>query len=165
MDKKEEKTNKEEYKGGIIHSLLVYVYLVFLIAVILGSIFDILIETNLFFGKTYNTIGVLALVVGSLLIYWAQRSSRLSGEKRRKEVTTESFKVGPYRFIKHPSYFGVFIMSLGLALIMGSFFSVILSVITYIIIRTVFVKKEEQILSNKFGEPYEEYKNQKRKRP
>lgn len=164
MGKIEEKTGREEHQGGVIHSLLVYIYLIFFIAVILGSIFDVFIGVGLFWGKIYNIIGALALVLGSLLIYWAQISSRRSGKKRQKEVTTESFEFGPYRFIKHPSYFGVFIMSLGLALIMSSFFSVIFSIITYIIIRTIFVKKEEQILSDKFGEPYKDYKVKKRKR-
>lgn len=160
----EEKVPKEEMpdvKRGAIHSLLTYAYFVFLLAVILGLVFDLFIQVNLGWGIIHSVIGVLSIVAGSLLIYWAQYSSSLlSKYKDEGEVTTQFFKHGPYRFLRNPSYLGVFILSLGLALVLKSFFSVMFSLLSYLVIRIIFVKKEEKILSQKYGQVYKKYKDE-----
>lgn len=155
--KKEEKITKRD---GRIHSILSYAYFVFLLAVILGLIFDLFIEVNLNWTNTHNIIGPLALIFGSILIYWAQTSSLRTAQLKKKGVTIDIFRQGPYRFIRNPSYLGVFIISLGLALLLSSFFSIVFSVLAYLIIRIVFVKKEELLLSQKYGEPYNKYKDE-----
>jgi len=161
MEEKVPKEEKLEVKGGAIHPLLTYAYFVFLLAVILGLIFDLFIQVNLGWGIIHSGIGVLSIIAGSLLVYWSQYSSSLlSKYGDEKEVTTQFFKNGPYRFLRNPSYLGVFILSLGLALVLKSFFSVIFSILSYLVVRIVFVKREEKILSQKYGQVYKEYKDE-----
>lgn len=161
MEEKVPKEEKLETKKGAIHSLLTYAYFVFLLAVIIGLILDLFISVNLGWGKIHGVIGIISIVLGSLLIYWAQySSSRLSEIPDNEEITTQFFKHGPYRFLRNPSYLGVFILSLGLALILKSFFSVIFSLLSYLIIRIFFVKKEEKLLSEKYGQVYKKYKDE-----
>lgn len=160
MEKGIKKEEQVTTRDGRIHSVLSYAYFVFLLAVILGLIFDLLIEVNLGWSDIHNIIGFLALVAGPALVYWAQISSRRTAKLKEKGVSVDIFKQGPYRFLRNPSYLGVFIMSLGLALLLSSFFSIVFSILAYLIIRIVFVKKEELLLSHKYGESYNKYKEE-----
>jgi protein-S-isoprenylcysteine O-methyltransferase Ste14 len=49
---------------------------------------------------------------------------------------------------------------LGFGIIMNALFIVIFSLISFTISRFTFIKKEEEILAQKYGDPYLEYKRE-----
>jgi protein-S-isoprenylcysteine O-methyltransferase Ste14 len=67
---------------------------------------------------------------------------------------------GPYAYVRHPSYLGTVCSDLGIAMI---FSSVIGSLALMILVMPALlfrIAKEEQLLSNRFGEGWRKYRSQ-----
>lgn len=146
--------NKEGNSYGV-HFLLSHSYLVFLASVILGVVFDIIIPSDIFKGDYYQQVGLICIFLGSIIIFWAQRTS---GSYKDSSLSDSFFYRGPYKFSRHPTHFGLFIMTLGLAFIINSLFSVIFTIVAHFLTKFFFVKKQEEILERKYGETYLKYK-------
>ncbi len=155
LDKKEEAT----YREGMVHLILSHSYTVFLLAVVLGLIIDTFIPIDIFKPDRYNNIGFAMIVLGSILIYWAQHVSRNKLHKKGDEL---NFECGPYKYTRTPTHYGLTIMTLGLGILINSVFSVVLILIAFVITKLVFLKKEEDLLEDKYGEAYSDYKKKVR---
>jgi protein-S-isoprenylcysteine O-methyltransferase Ste14 len=70
---------------------------------------------------------------------------------------------GPYRFSRNPLYFGVLLAGLGLVIVLSSVVTAILTILVYIIFRNGFIKKEEMILEEEFGDEYRDFKKRVRR--
>jgi protein-S-isoprenylcysteine O-methyltransferase Ste14 len=97
----------------------------------------------------------LFLIFGTFLIFWAQKSSH---SFKKETINKEIFCNGPYCYTRTPTHYGLFLLTLGFGMINDAFFIVIFSIISFIITKFVFIRKEEKILALKYGEPYLEYK-------
>lgn len=154
--KDEIKEEFKEYRKGAVHFVLVHSYLIFLFAVILGVLFDTFLKSKIFSHNIYQGIGLLMIMISSILIYWAQSTSASFKGIEKQEDSV--FERGPYKYLRSPTHFGLFIMTLGFGLIINSLCSVIFTIITYIITKLIFLKKEEKLLENRYGEAYTKYK-------
>ncbi len=150
---------------GIAHFILSHSYFVFLFAVVLGLIFDIWIPAQIFSSTTFQYIGILMLIIGPALIYWAQHTSSCS-KKKMEEASDQvaspklerDFENGPYKYTRNPTHIGLGIMTLGLAFLLNSLFSVIFVVVASAVTKFIFLPKEEAVLEERYGEPYRDYK-------
>jgi protein-S-isoprenylcysteine O-methyltransferase Ste14 len=145
-------------KKETVHFVLLHSYLMFLIAVILGVFLGMVFKMKIFSNEIYQYVGFAMLVISSLIIYWAQSTSSNYQERVHKKAGRSHFEFGPYRYMRSPTHFGLFILTLGFSLIINSLFSVIFTIIAYSITKFFFLKKEEKILENKYGEVYRDYK-------
>ncbi len=155
------KTEKEESSigDGIVHLVLSHSYTVFLLAVILGVIFDILIPTSYFGNYIFQYVGVTLIVLGSLLIYWAQKTTNCTKkEELEKGIVIRDFARGPYKYSRNPTHIGLTVMALGFGFTINSVFSVAFVIVAFLITKVVFIKKEEAILEKRYGEDYCNYK-------
>ncbi len=150
--------NKNHHISGVIHVLLYHSYVVFFLAVILGIIFDGIFTFGKFQGQAYQNIGLLMIIIGTFIIYWAQKTTSYRKSEAQKSRDTNFFIKGPYRITRNPTNFGVTIMSLGLGFIIGSLFSIIFIIITYFISKLIFIKKQDSILEERYGQAFNEYK-------
>ncbi len=159
QDTKIEK-KEESYRDGMIHIILSHSYTVFLFAVVLGLILDILIPINIFNSYIYQYIGLVMIILGSVLIYWSQSttSSTKKEEVQKQGTIVREFACGPYKYSRNPTHIGISVMTLGLGFLISSVFSIILIVLTSLITKSIFLKKEEALLEQKYGEAYCEYK-------
>jgi protein-S-isoprenylcysteine O-methyltransferase Ste14 len=159
--KQKEINNK---KDSMVHFVLLHSYLIFLFAIIIGVFLDSFINKKLFSNNIYQTIGLLMLFVSSIIIYWAQRTSSFHEQKQRinKNDPRSYFQFGPYKYLRSPTHFGLFIMALGFSLIINSFFSVVLTIIAHFVTKIFFIKKEEILLEEKYGQVYRDYKRRVR---
>ena len=152
-------TIKEEpcFKDGMVHYILSHSYMVFFLAVMVGVIVDILVPVIIFKNPIFQYIGFTMIIIGSSLIYWAQ--SATSTPKEQTNTTKEKdFERGPYKYSRNPTHTGMAIMTLGLGLLLNSFFTVICILVAYLISKFIFLKKEERILEDKYGQTYLNYK-------
>jgi protein-S-isoprenylcysteine O-methyltransferase Ste14 len=150
--------NKEEsLKDGMVHLILSHSYTVFLMAVVLGLILDVFIPFNIFNNYIYQYGGIILIILGSFLIYWAQSSSNHTKEDE-KAGKPRNFEAGPYKYSRNPTHIGLSIMTIGLAFLLNSVFSIILTVIASLVTKNIFLKKEEAVLEQKYGQPYLDYK-------
>lgn len=159
MEENEDNLNKENGKRSPgVHFLLSHSYLVFLFSVILGVIFDMFVPFSLFLNVPSQSIGIGLIFLGSIMVYWAQTTSGNYKENDPKFKNKSFFYRGPYKFTRNPTHFGLLIMTLGLALLINSFFSIVFTIIAHVLTKIFFVKKQEKILEKKYGDLYLDYK-------
>jgi len=118
--------------------------------------------------QPYNLFGLLLIPIGMLLVIWANYTLLHIGKiglRNREPMQRPSNLVlaGPYRFTRNPIYFGCLLMLLGLVIVWSSVVIVILTIPVYIIFRYVFIKKEEIILEEEFGDEYRDFKKRVRR--
>ncbi len=154
-----QETTYESFRAGTVHFVLSHSYTVFLGAVILGICMDLLIPMYVFNTATYQYTGFAMIVLGSALIYWAQSTSRCVKKEVGDERTEKDFERGPYKYSRNPTHIGLSVMTLGLAFLLNSPWSIIFIVITAFITKFIFLKKEETLLEKKYGQAYCDYKN------
>lgn len=99
-------------------------------------------------------LGGLAIGSGALLAGWAvMTAADLDIESPTGIVTT-----GPYAFSRNPMYVGWTLLSLGIALAANNLWILLSLPIVIFYTHKFVILKEEQILEEQFGEPYQEYK-------
>lgn len=153
--------NKEKeivLRGGVVHHLLFGSYSVYLFSVVLGVIFDLFIHFEIFSYFIFDYIGFVFIVTGSLIAYWAQFTSGHYKEELAKLKNKSYFNRGPYRYMRTPTHTGLFVMAIGLAFLINSLSSVVFTIIAHIVTKFFFIRKQEKILENKYGETYIDYK-------
>lgn len=100
------------------------------------------------------TIGLLNVVGGFLLARNGLRE--VFGEIRENPIVIDT---GPFKYTRHPVYFGVILFYLGLVITTGSIISLIILVLM-ILFYYYISHHEEKLLIEKFGKEYEEYMEQ-----
>lgn len=70
---------------------------------------------------------------------------------------------GAFRYTRNPMYLGIAIGLFGLAILMSSFINFFFPVLFLVIMDTVYIRREEKILEDEFGNAYLEYKNKVRR--
>jgi protein-S-isoprenylcysteine O-methyltransferase Ste14 len=164
MDNTGAQLNMEKEEGigaGMVHLILSHSYSVFMMAVVFGLILDVFIPFYIFNDVIYQYIGAGMIIFGSIIIYWAQSSSNRSQEQTEKGEA-RNFEAGPYKYSRNPTHIGLSIMTLGLAFVLNSVFSLLLTLVASLITKLIFLKKEESLLEKKYGEPYLNYKKKVR---
>lgn len=105
-------------------------------------------------------VGIALTVVGLALCAWARHHlGEYWSDKVVLKVDHQLIRSGPYGFLRHPIYSGVLLGVAGSALAIGEWRGlVVLAVMTV----NYWVKagREERILSGKFGDAFEEHKQQ-----
>ena len=142
---------------GMVHFILSHSYVVFLIAVVLGAVFDAIFPTQIFFGAIYPYLGFSMIIVGSLLIYWAQSTSSHT-QKEMEKSGTRNFMSGPYAYSRNPTHIGLTIMTLGLGFVVNSASMLVLVAIASVVTKFIFLREEEALLEERYGQPYRDYK-------
>jgi len=65
---------------------------------------------------------------------------------------------GPYRFVRHPIYTGMFGMLLATGLALSHWFSLLIAIVVFFIGTVVRVRSEEKLLREQFGADFEAYR-------
>ena len=82
----------------------------------------------------------------------------LGHEDLGHEITKETFSQGPYYYTKNPTNWCLFFLLLGFSMVNNLFFVFLSSIIYILITEFYFLKKQDFILTEKYGAPYLEYK-------
>ena len=109
-------------------------------------------------NSIFSFIGFIIIIIASIIMLLAikELGSNLSAFPRPitngKLITS-----GPYRFIRHPMYYSLILISLGVFIIKLSFYYLFLTISLTLVIKFKIIL-EEQYLNNKFKD-YTLYKN------
>jgi protein-S-isoprenylcysteine O-methyltransferase Ste14 len=142
---------------GMVHFILSHSYVIFLIAVVLGALVHVFSPIRIFSGMGYPYLGFGMIIIGSLLIYWAQSTSS-NTQKEMQKGKERDFMAGPYAYSRNPTHIGLTIMTLGLACILNSLSMVVFIIIASIVAKFIFLRQEEAVLETRYGQPYRDYK-------
>lgn len=146
--------NREEltYK---VHHILAHSYTFFFTLLILGIILDIIFKYRIVSSPIIMYIGFIFLILSTVLIYWAQKTSN---NLKIENMTSDTFCKGPYCYTRVPTHLGLFFMAFGFGLILNATFVIVTSIVSFVVNKYVFLEEEEKILEKKYGAPYLEYK-------
>jgi protein-S-isoprenylcysteine O-methyltransferase Ste14 len=111
-----------------------------------------------FGGEVVRWIGVLLYTAGGVLrlapvFVLGRRFSGLVAIQPEHRLVTS----GLYRVIRHPSYLGLFVLTLGWGLAFRSGVGVIIAVLMLVVVLAR-IKAEERLLSETFGAEYDAYR-------
>jgi protein-S-isoprenylcysteine O-methyltransferase Ste14 len=112
----------------------------------------------------YTLVGVLPLLAGILLNAVADR------EFKRCETTVKPFERSstlitafPFSVSRNPMYLGLALLVLGVALLFGTVTPLIPVVVFPVLMDVRFIRIEERMLAEVFGENWEEYRKRVRR--
>jgi protein-S-isoprenylcysteine O-methyltransferase Ste14 len=142
-------------KKPSVHKILAHSYATYFLFVLVGVSLDLIFNLKFFGTPTIVSLGILFLMAGTFLIAWAQKTSR---SLKKEIISKETFVHGPYRYTRSPTHWGLFLLIFGFGMVSNAFFVVLSSIVAFIVTKLVFLNKEEKILSDKYGEPYLDYK-------
>ncbi len=147
----EEKTLQDN-----VHAVLAHSYIFYFVSFLAGLLLHFLLPIRIYQTEITVTVGLIFLLLATILIVWAQSTSHKEGH--RQEGDKDRFRHGPYCYTRTPTHWGLFFLMFGFGLVINSMFVVLLSVVSMVLTRLLFIRKEESILARKYGEPYLEYK-------
>ena len=116
------------------------------------------------FDAPLGIAGGLCLVASLALAAWAfPQFGRYQTDVRPDRPTSSIIRDGPYRYTRNPLYLALGLLSLGVALVVGSGWMVLAVAIALAIVRIYVIRREESYLEAKFGAEYLEYKRSVRR--
>lgn len=104
-----------------------------------------------------RVFGFGSLFFGTIVVFFAQKYRRPLYKKDTDKVCFD-FYVGPYKYMRHPTYLGLLILMIGLACILNSLPVLVVTGITIFFAHFTLVKDEEKLLTGECGEAYQTYK-------
>lgn len=138
-----------------VHAVLAHSYAAYFIAFLLGLFLHFVFPIKIYEQSFVSPIGFIFLFVGTIVVFWAQNTSRkLDTSNLSKEV----FLKGPYRYTRTPTQYGLLSLIFGFGFLMNSLNIVLLAILSFILGKFFFIKKQESLLSQKHGSHYLEYK-------
>ena len=102
-------------------------------------------------------VGVVSTVAGYFLFIWSVRVRGRFSVSWAMPVDQKLVTWGPYRFVRHPSYLGYFLMFAGFFLVWSSVLAIVPLVAVFGYYRVSVV--EEEFLVKRFGDVYREYQS------
>jgi protein-S-isoprenylcysteine O-methyltransferase Ste14 len=111
-----------------------------------------------------NFAGLAIIAFGSWMRLWAgavfyrQNPSMVSFNVPPKLVTT-----GPWRYSRNPLYLGLIMIGLGFSIFFSSYSDLIFTLVGAVLLHLEVVMHEEEVLTQKFGNVYLDYKKQIRR--
>lgn len=141
-----------------VHTALAHSYFVHFIFILVGLLLDFIFPIKIFQHATVVRTGFVLLVLASLLIFWAQHTTRNLFIK--ESITKKSFEKGPYKYTRIPTHIGLLLLTLGFGVVVNTFFVVVTSLLSFIIGKMIFLRKYEEVLEEKYGTAYTEYKKE-----
>lgn len=111
--------------------------------------------TVVILAGSFILIGGIALQVICIRVMKKAKTTPLF-----QKPTTNLLQVGPYGRSRNPIYIAVFLQFLGLTFLFNTWWLVMALPILYFYLRYGVIAREEQYLSQKFGEEYHRYRSE-----
>jgi protein-S-isoprenylcysteine O-methyltransferase Ste14 len=135
------------------------------LAVIAGLALDWLVPLPLLPADvSAGWLGAMVFVLALALFAWAiVTMTRAGSNVPTNRPTTTIVEGGPYRFTRNPIYLGMFLGLIGLAIMFGNLWLLMMLVPFALVIRYGVVAREEAYLDRKFGNVYRGYRSRVRR--
>ncbi|KKR82839.1 MAG: hypothetical protein UU30_C0020G0015 [Candidatus Nomurabacteria bacterium GW2011_GWA2_40_97] len=105
--------DKNPHKNSV-HRVLAQSYLFYFILFLLSLFLDFIFPLKIFEETALISVGIIFLILGTFLIFWAQRTSH---KLKKENINKEIFYHGPYCYTRSPTHFGLFLLMLGFGII------------------------------------------------
>jgi protein-S-isoprenylcysteine O-methyltransferase Ste14 len=115
-------------------------------------------------GVGYDILGGVLIVAGLAIAIWGRNLFIRAGTNVEPyKPTTAIVDEGPFAYSRNPLYLCMFAVYLGIALVTGNAWLLLLAVPLFFIMHYGVIAREERYLEAKFGEAYLNYKRRVRR--
>ncbi|MEE9466160.1 MAG: PEMT/PEM2 methyltransferase family protein [Candidatus Neomarinimicrobiota bacterium] len=123
-----------------------------------------LLPVRLIIPESWHWLGVLLMALALILVtvisqMFKRRDTTIKPGEKSSALVTE----GPYRFSRNPIYLGMVIFLAGFAIHLGSLTPWVLVPVFALAIQAAFIRMEEGMLEEAFGQAYREYRRRVRR--
>jgi len=130
------------------------------LGLLMDWLFPLSVLSALFGWAARLVIGTILFAAGGALVYLAEHQFRGVGTnvppwKPSLKLATS----GIYQWVRNPMYVGVGLMVAGVAIALGSDWTLVLMIPAALLLHYGVVLREERYLEARFGEPYRAYKD------
>ena len=133
--------------------------IVVLVSLLLGAVLTVARPLPFFPGVLRLPAGGLLVAMAAGLFWYSVAQFRTAGTPvPGNKPTTVIVRTGPYRFSRNPIYLAFFVLHLGLAICVNSFWLVATLIASVAVVGGVVVPREERYLTGRFGVDYLEFK-------
>jgi protein-S-isoprenylcysteine O-methyltransferase Ste14 len=131
----------------------------FVAAAIVSIVLHVAFPVVSLISYPFTLIGIIPIAFGSVLNLWAdqlfkKRSTTVKPFERPTALVVE----GPFAWSRHPMYLGMVAILVGISILCGSLTSFFGPLAFWIIVRSRFVRAEEQSMTEVFGTQYDDYR-------
>jgi protein-S-isoprenylcysteine O-methyltransferase Ste14 len=127
----------------------------FLVALLSMVGLHFLLPVRQLLPSPWRYLGILAIAGGIALVLWAAGLFRRAGTPVRPfERAAVLVLDGPYRFTRNPMYLGLSVVLLGAAALLGSLTPFLVVPVFVGLLDRLFIRREEEALTARFGEDY-----------
>ncbi|EKJ85558.1 phospholipid methyltransferase [Leptospira meyeri] len=153
------KSNLQALMNILFKAITYYVILIIGIHTLKIDFFGLNAQFNLLVGIEWDITGFIVGLFGLCFCLYAQIKMKNSwrvgiDENSKEDLITD----GIFRFVRNPTYLGLFLLNLGVCLIWPTHLVFYLNII-FVLIFEIQVRCEEDFLENLYGEEYRLYKN------
>lgn len=126
----------------------------------IGIIIDRMMGFDKFLPHPYNWLGLVIFIPAFIFILWTLYvfGSKGQGTPVPYEATQHLVIEGPYKLIRNPMEFALSALMAGIAVILASYFGILLFVYTCALCHWYTVKLEEPEMEARFGQQWLDYK-------
>jgi protein-S-isoprenylcysteine O-methyltransferase Ste14 len=136
----------------------------FFVAIVSMVVLHFLLPLGQLIVLPWRLLGVLPLVVGAHIDVRADRAFKEHRTTVKPfEVSSALVTDGVFSFSRHPMYLGMLLILVGIAILQGSLTPCLVVPVFAILIDLIFIRVEECMLKETFGQQYEEYRNRVRR--
>jgi protein-S-isoprenylcysteine O-methyltransferase Ste14 len=136
----------------------------FLLSVITMIGLDRFFPVRELFNPSIKYIGILPIILGiSIVLYCAYIFRQKGTTIKPFEESTSLLTDGLFRYSRNPIYSSMVVALLGIWLVLGSLTPLMVIPIFLWLIQEKFIKQEELMLEDKFGQEYKSYQNKVRR--
>ncbi|VAX37257.1 hypothetical protein MNBD_PLANCTO02-2361 [hydrothermal vent metagenome] len=127
-------------------------------AILLMTFLHLFFPLFMVFPPPMNLCGLVFGVAGLFIFGWAARCILLAKTTIKPfHESTSLITTGPFRVSRNPIYLGMVLVLLGVAIWIGSLTPLLVVPFFILVIDTVFIRGEQQMLQATFGEEYTQY--------
>ena len=136
----------------------------FLASLTLQVCFHYIFPIVKFIPFPYNYIGVLFIAIGGWFSIWPDMLfKKYKTPVRPDKKPVKLIEEGPFKFSRNPMYLGMSIILIGIAIFLGSISPFVIVAIFVVCMDRDFIRLEEKLLEEAFGNSFLGYKKRVRR--
>lgn len=112
----------------------------------------------------WNLAGIIPVIIGAVLNLVADREFKINKTTvKPHEVSSFLITTGLFKVSRNPMYLGMVLVLIGISVFLGSITPYIVVILFIVLIHSLFIKSEEKMLAEEFGDDWLEYKKKTRR--
>src|SRR5688572_13615060 len=115
------------HKKNKVHRVLAHSYALYFFLFLIGVALDFIFRLKIFADSVMVPAGSVILVLSTLLVFWAQKTSR---KLNTENMSKDTFCKGPYWYTRSPTHWGLFFLILGFGIIANAAFVILFTLIS-----------------------------------